>query len=232
MQNLHKLPSLSVIAGVLCWLCPLESSAIPIDGLTLGASEKGLYLGVDSNPRPYDLVELGVFYVDATVANIDVGLSDTIPVAVEGGGLRLSYSRFLLKTAKKSGPFIQAGLSVGNLSASSKINLDNLKYSTSGGTTLSCAGCGSLIVKTKSPQIGLIPSVALGWQFALGSRALLRVVAGAQYYDVPNVSWDASQSLPRFAIKEVGSAINHLNSDIEATSDLYPTASLSLTYTF
>lgn len=206
--------------------------ALPIDGITLGGSEKGLYLGVDSALGTRDLVEIGGFYVDATVANVDIGLSESIPITVTGAGLRLAYSRFLFNTVKKSGPFVQVGLSAGNLSASSEVNLDKLEYSTNSGTIVSCSNCGYLKAKTTNPDISLIPSVGFGWQLSLGSRTLLRAVAGIQYYDVPNAEWSASSSLPKFARSEINSAIKSLNSDIDSTSDVYPTASLSLTYTF
>jgi hypothetical protein len=208
------------------------AQAVPIDGITLGGSEKGLYLGLDSALGPRDLIETGGFYVDATVANVDIGLSESIPITVTGAGLRLTYSRFLFNTAKKSGPFIQVGLSAGNLSASSQVNLDKLDYSTDSGTIISCSNCGYLKAKTTSPDISLIPSVGFGWQITLGSRTLLRAVAGIQHYNVPNVEWSTSGSLPKFARSEIKSAIRSLNSDIDSTSDIYPTASLSLTYAF
>jgi hypothetical protein len=233
MRYRHSKSCLAILAVVVMHsLVHANALALPINGITLGGSEKGLYLGVDSALGPRDLIEIGGFYVDATVANIDIGLSESIPITVTGAGLRLAYSRFLFNTVKKSGPFVQAGLSAGNLSASSQVNLDKLDYSTNSGTIISCSSCGYLKAKTTNPDISLIPSVGFGWQLSLGSRTLLRAVAGIQYYDVPNAEWSASGSLPKFARSEIKSAIKSLNSDINSTSDIYPTASLSLTYAF
>lgn len=179
MRYLHNPPYLLAAATAGFFLViPSNSFAVPIDGMTIGGSEKGLYLGVDSTLAPRDLVELGIFYADATVANVDIGLSGNIPIAVTGAGLRLSYSRFLLNQTTKSGPFVQVGISAGYLSAASDVNLEGLRYSTQSGTAVSCSNCGYLKVKTANPSISFIPSVGL-----VGSWLLVHVLYLGQWVE-------------------------------------------------
>jgi|LakMenEpi03Aug12_release.lakeMendotaPanAssembly.Ray.scaffolds.fasta_scaffold266697_1 hypothetical protein len=223
------LPLLSCVS-IASTVAPSRSQ--PIQGVTVGGLEKGIYLGVESRVKTRGLLEVGGFYLDAQLGSVDVGLSESVPVDLNGGGLRLAYSHFLLNTPAKSGPFVQAGVSIANLSASSTSNLDRLKFKTRSRTVVTCSGCGDLKLTTENPSLSVVPVVALGWQLALGERVLVRASIGAQYYDVPTVSWSSSGVLPAFARREVVRTVRELNSEIKSTSDVWPSAALTMTYTF
>ena len=233
MQFLHK-----VFIATSAWLvlpelflAPPSAEAFPVDAVTIGGSEKGVYLGIDQAIGRKDLLEIGALGISGTVANVDVGLSEPLPINVDGIGMRLAYSRFLFGGVKSSGPFVQAGVSLVRLSASSRLDLGKLVY-TSSGVDVTCSSCGIATIQTVSRSIDVIPSASIGWQFMLGKRASLRILAGVQYYSVPSADWSAEDALPKFAKNEISSAVSELNSDIDASSDFYPSASISMSYFF
>ena len=225
------------IAAVLivCFLdlavsCPGRS--IPLNGVTVGGSERGAYLGFDLHLAPRDLAEIGVQFVDANVGNIDIGLSVPAPIYIKGSGLRLAYTRFLSGSVNQSGLFAQAALAVADLGASASVDLSDASYLLGGATSVTCRGCGRLRASLGPPVVSMIPSVGLGWQSRIRKNLLLRGMLGIQYYKVPSVEWTSSRPLPAFATTAIDDAVSDINREISSYGNFYPTASLSLTYAF
>ena len=231
MQSLQGMAVLAFLILVKT-VSPSAVQAIPIDGMTTGGSEKGGYLGLDSQLGRQGLLEVGILYLDAMSPPLDIGFSKPIKIDIEGGGVRIAYSRFLLKSSEQSGPFIQAALTAANLGASTSLDLDALEFTTGSNTVITCSSCGTLRLHLNQPLVSVIPSVGFGWQARIGSHVRLRGMVGLQYYDVPQVEWSASGVLPRSAVNEINDAVDSLNNSIYSQGTIFPTGMISVTYAF
>lgn len=231
MRDQRKAPLL--VGSLLALIClpPPFVSALPIDGIVLGATEKGALIGVHSNISKSDQLLLGIQYLQGQVLSVDAGLSRSLPVNVFSGGARLAYNRFVIGSSAGNGLFLQGGLNLQRISAEIPVDLDSLAYDFSG-ITIACSGCGSVTLRTRHPAVDVVPSFGVGWQQIISNRVAIRAVIGVQYYNPPGVDWQSSKVLPRYARQEINSAVKDLNRQIDNAGNFYPGVGLSATYLF
>ena len=214
---------LTVFIGL---LCDNPALSIPISGIQLGAGEKGVKLGIFSNIDNHEQLEYGLQLFKGEPVSVNLNyLSQTIGIKLNSLGSYFSYNYYLTGNNDGNGLFIRGGLDLQRISAQSTINLDSVRVD-SGLISFTCATCGKIQLKTRTPFVNIIPSIGIGWQNQMSNNLFVQFFAGLQYFDLPYVYWSSKKSLPLFAKQGADEITNKINRRINSLGNVLPAASV------
>tara|TARA_Y100001968_G_C19390774_1_gene735449 strand:- start:813 stop:1472 length:660 start_codon:yes stop_codon:yes gene_type:complete len=201
-----------------------------ITGINLGMYEKGPYLGIYSDIKNRNQVEIGINYLDVPIGSYDANFSENIKGRLSFAGLRFLYRRYY-KPTSDNGIYAEAGLELNRISAYSEIKLSQLTYTTRG-LRVRCPTCSSMNLSIQPNPIALIPSLAIGWQQIITPKIKIKSSIGIQYKKINNADWnyDSNEFMPPFVKSAVDEGIKKVNKDLENLPVIFPTIMFSISY--
>ena len=203
---------------------------LKIKGINIGVYEKGPYFGIFTDLGEKNQLELGLNYLDIPIGKYDAGFSNDIQTNLSFTGLKFIYRRYL-KNTQKDGIYTQFGLEANYMAATSKIELSEMSYKTKN-ISIFCPSCDSMDLSIKPKIFPFIPSLSLGWQSKISSRAKFQTSLGVQYKKIGNASWEynSDRNLPFFVRNEINNSMNEVNNYLNNLPTIFPTLTISISY--
>ena len=179
-------------------------------------------------------------YVDYSVNYLPLQYSFNLDQAAIASFARLSLKSFgidvrhyLRQDNVNYGFYASAGLRFNFLGLSSRLPLSDGFYDV-GGIKLTCSKCPDAIVSIKN-KFRLVPGFSFGYSSDLSERLSLDFSAGVQYFQAPEVGWEAVKGefeIPYFVSDALSNSINNVNEKISRIFPWIPIFRVSMTYTF
>lgn len=222
------------ILSILIFLMPNAKSEVQkkINSINYGLTEKGIYFGIDKKINPKIFWSFGFNYLNYRPGYFDAGFSETIPVDIYIKGLSLSVSKYFKKKDKsKWNLFLNSEIGLNSIKAFSEVDLSKLYYDL-GKIKIKCSSCGQLQMYTNT--LTLTPKLSLGFDRYINNRFNIRTLIGIQYINLNDVNskYESNFPLPNFINKEVNSALENINTEIDNFSHFQPSISILFNYKF
>ena len=207
-----------------------------LNEISFGLAEKGGYLGITKDIGKKNQIETGYNYLNLDISSF---FSTNSEVKIKNSSFRFALRRFLTRNFKKEGFYIEGSGDLAKLNIYSDYSLTN-EDSSFGTLSVSCSACGSLYVNLED-KFTVIPSILFGYRRKITNRIILDIKAGAQYVNIPKITWKAIQEngstyYPPFIYGRIENEANEeveiLNKKVDKIPKILPTLGLNLIYRF
>ena len=198
-----------------------------------GLTELGPGIGIRSKIGRRSYVDYSVNYLPLQYSfDLDqAGIASFACLSLKSFGIDIRH--YLRKDNVNYGFYASAGLRFNFLGLSSRLPLSDGFYDV-GGIKLTCSKCPDAIVSIKN-EFRLVPGFSFGYSSDLSERLSLELSAGVQYFQAPEVGWEADKGefeIPYFVSDALSNSVNNVNEKISRIFPWIPIFRVSITYTF
>ena len=198
-----------------------------------GLTELGPGIGIRSKVGRRSYVDYSVNYLPLQYSfNLDqAAVTSFARLSLKSFGIDIRH--YLRKDNVNYGFYASAGLRFNFLGLSSRLPLSDGFYDV-GGIKLTCSKCPDAIVSIKN-KFRLVPGFSFGYSSDLSERLSLDLSAGVQYFQAPEVGWEAVKGefeIPYFVSDVLNDSVREVNDKVSLFFPWIPVLRVSMSYRF